>query len=135
MHRFLCCCFFLLASTITAPAQDAPLPPVKATEAMKLPEGFRATVVGAEPQIVKPIGMTLDDRGRLWVIESHSYPHWLTEGKEGTDRILIFDDRKGAAEPCKVVWDRGTNLSGIAVGFGGVWLCATPKLLFLPLAP
>ena len=28
-----------------------------------------------------------------------------------------------------------TNLSGIAVGFGGVWLCSTPNLLYIPLKP
>ena len=81
--------------------------------------------------------MTLDDRGRLWVVESQSYPHWLPEGKTGKDRILIFEDRagKGHFDSCKVFLDNGTNLSGIAVGFGGVWLCATPNLLFIPSNP
>ncbi len=79
--------------------------------------------------------MTLDDRGRLWVVESHSYPNWLPEGKQGRDRVLIFEDKKGTGhfDSCKVFWDKGTNLSGIAVGFGGVWLCATPYLLFIPM--
>jgi putative membrane-bound dehydrogenase-like protein len=101
---------------------------------MTLPDGFRVTLFAGEPDLVKPIAMTFDDRGRLWVIEAHSYPHWITDGREGHDRILIFEDRKGTGhyDKCTVFWDRGTNLSGIAVGFGGVWLCSTPNLVFLP---
>ena len=31
-----------------------------------------------------------------------------------------------------VFWDKGQNLSGINLGFGGVWLCSTPNLIFIP---
>jgi putative membrane-bound dehydrogenase-like protein len=129
----------LLVAIVTslAPAQDPPLSPQRSAERIKLPEGFRSTLFAAEPDVLKPIAMTTDERGRLWVVESHSYPNWLPEGKEGRDRILIFEDKKGTGhfDTCKVFWDKGTNLSGIAVGFGGVWLCATPHLLFVPVRP
>src|SRR5262245_13038101 len=108
----------------TAAAQDAPLPLDRAAENMKLPEGFRARLVAGEPTLVKPIAMNIDDRGRLWVVESHCYPNWIKDGREGTDRVLIFEDKEGKGRyDCTVFWDKGTNLSGIAVGFGGVWLC------------
>lgn len=115
-------------------AEGPPFSPQRSAERIQLPGGFRATLFAGEPDLVKPIAMTTDDRGRLWVVESHSYPHWLSEGKQGRDRILIFEDRKedGHFDSCKVFLDKGTNLSGIAVGFGGVWLCATPHLLFVP---
>ncbi len=29
-------------------------------------------------------------------------------------------------------FDRGVNLSGIELGFGGVWLCSAPNLVFIP---
>ena len=118
-------------------AVDAPTPTDQAAAKMKLPDGFHATLFAGEPDVVKPIAMTTDDRGRLWVVESHSYPHWITDGKDGHDRILIFEDTKGTGhfDSCKVFLDHGTNLSGIAVGFGGVWLCATPNLLFIPVKP
>ncbi len=133
----------ILASLLTlalislASAQETSLSPERSAERIKLPEGFRATLFAAEPDLIKPIAMTSDDRGRLWVIESHSYPNWLPEGKQGRDRILIFEDKKGTGhfDSCKVFWDKGTNLSGLAVGFGGVWLCATPHLLFIPIRP
>jgi putative membrane-bound dehydrogenase-like protein len=124
---------FLILLALTVGAADAPIAPERAAERMKLPEGFRVTLVAGEPQLVKPIAMTTDDRGRLWVVESHSYPNWITDGKPGKDRILIFEDKGQGKYESKVFLDNGTNLSGIALGFGGVWLCASPNLLFIPI--
>jgi putative membrane-bound dehydrogenase-like protein len=122
---------FMLA--LPAQAQDKPLPPTEAPHHMTLPAGFRATLFAGEPDVVQPIAFTFDDRGRLWVVECTSYPKWLPAGP-GKDRVLIFEDRNGDGrfDTCKVFWDKGANLTGIQVGFGGVWLCATPNLLFLP---
>jgi putative membrane-bound dehydrogenase-like protein len=121
---------------VAAAAEDEPLSPDQAVTRMKLPDGFRVTLVASEPQLIKPMAMTTDDRGRLWVVESHSYPHWLTrDDQPGRDRILILEERPDGRWDIKVFWDRGRNLSGIAYGFGGLWLCATPSLLFVPLAP
>ena len=73
-----------------------------------------------------------DARGRLWVIESHSYPHWITDGKKpGKDRVLVYQ-RDGAKWKQTVFLKDGVNLSGIAVGFGGVWLASVPKIVFIP---
>src|SRR3712207_7375738 len=53
---------------------------------MKLPDGFQVNLFAAEPDVVQPIGFTIDDRGRLWVAQSYSYPDWQTDGKlEGED--------------------------------------------------
>ena len=38
------------------------------------PPGFKATLFAAEPDVVQPIAMTIDPRGRLWVVENFSYP-------------------------------------------------------------
>src|SRR5690349_10801951 len=112
----------LLALAAPAIGQDKPSPPERAAREMTVPEGFRVTLVASEPTLTKPIAQTVDDRGRLWVVESHSYPHWQTDGRPGHDRILILDDPGGTGRyDCKVFWDRGSNLSGIALGFGGVW--------------
>ena len=67
--------------------------------------------------------MALDDRGRLWVAEAYSYPRRAPEG-QGKDRILIFEDTDGDGKFDKrTVFIEGLNLvSGIEVGFGGVWV-------------
>jgi putative membrane-bound dehydrogenase-like protein len=114
-------------------AADAPVPAKEAPGRMTLPDGFRATLFAGEPDVVQPIAFTFDDRGRLWVVECLSYPQWTT-AKEGTDRVVIFEDSAGAGhfDRRTVFYDKGVNLSGIAVGFGGVWLCSTPNLIFIP---
>lgn len=101
------------------------------TKQMTLPEGFHATLFANEPDVVQPIAFTFDDRGRMWVVECHSYPEWTTGRK---DRVLILEDTDGdgVADVRKVFWDQGTNLTGIAYGFGGVWLCSVPNLIFVP---
>jgi putative membrane-bound dehydrogenase-like protein len=128
--------FAAVLTTGPLAAQDRPLPPVEAAARMTLPAGFRATLFAGEPDLVQPIAFTFDDRGRLWVVECYSYPNWTKE-REGKDRVLIFEDTKGDGRFDKrtVFWDKGANLSGIQVGFGGVWLCSTPNLIFIPIKP
>src|SRR4051794_10597871 len=114
-------------------AQDRPLSPEDAAKAMTLPRGFEATLFAGEPDVVQPIAMTFDDRGRLWVVECVSYPKWATDGK-GTDRVVILEDTDGDGVHDKrtVFLDNGVNLSGIEYGFGGIWLCSSPNLVFVP---
>ena len=124
----------LCGSVSLLPAADMPLSPADSAAKMTLPTGFRVSLFAAEPDVVQPIAFAIDDRGRLWVIECLSYPQWETGGRAGRDRVVIFEDTDGDGrfDSRKVFWDRGTNLSGIALGFGGVWLCATPNFLFVP---
>ena len=107
-----------------------------AAKAMTVPPGFKVTLAAAEPDIVKPIAFTLDDRGRLWVVESHTYPVRASEG-QGQDRILIFEDTDGDGrlDSRKVFIEHLNLVSGIEIGFGGVWVGAAPYLLFIPIAP
>ncbi len=104
-----------------------------AVEAMTLPEGFRVSLCASEPEVKQPIAMALDDRGRLWVAEAYEYPRRAKEG-EGRDRILIFEDQDGDGKfDQRKVFTEGLNLvSGLEVGFGGVWVGAAPYLLFIP---
>jgi putative membrane-bound dehydrogenase-like protein len=109
------------------------LPADKAAQVMTLPEGFHATAFAAEPDVKQPIAMTLDDRGRVWVAEGYSYPVKAPEG-QGQDRILIFEDTDGDGKfDIRKVFFEGLNLvSGLEVGFGGVWIGQAPHLLFIP---
>jgi putative membrane-bound dehydrogenase-like protein len=111
----------------------AGLAPEDAARAMSAPEGFEVKLLAAEPDVRQPIAMCFDDRGRLWVVECYAYPHKVPAA-EARDRILIFEDTDGdhVLDSRKVFFE-GLNLaSGIAVGFGGVWVGAAPDLLFFP---
>ena len=105
----------------------------KAASAMILPNGFTATAFASEPDVQQPIAMSLDDRGRVWIAEAYEYPLRAPEGK-GRDRILVFEDVDGDGRfDTRKVFAEGLNLiSGLEVGFGGVWVGAAPYLLFIP---
>jgi putative membrane-bound dehydrogenase-like protein len=115
------------------PPLAAGLPPQEAAAAMTAPAGFAVTLLAAEPAVCQPIAMCFDDRGRLWVVECYAYPHKVPAA-EARDRILIFEDTDGDhVLDARKVFVEGLNLaSGIAVGFGGVWVGAAPNLLFFP---
>jgi putative membrane-bound dehydrogenase-like protein len=116
--------------------KHAGLPPDKAARAMTVPEGFTVQLFAGEPDVRQPIAMCLDDRGRLWVAEAYSYPVRRPD-KEAKDRIVIFEDTDGDGKFDKrTVFMEGLNLvSGLEVGFGGVWIGAAPHLLFVPVKP
>jgi putative membrane-bound dehydrogenase-like protein len=82
---------------------------------------------------LQPIAMALDDRGRVWVAEAYEYPI-RAKGDKGRDRILIFEDTDGDGTlDSRKIFAEGLNLvSGMEVGFGGVWVGAAPYLLFIP---
>ncbi|MFZ2278009.1 MAG: PVC-type heme-binding CxxCH protein [Prosthecobacter sp.] len=105
----------------------------KLVAGMKLQDGFQVELIVAEPDVRQPIAFCFDERGRMWVAEAFSYPNRQPEG-QGKDRISIFEDADGDGSfETKKVFCEGLNLvSGIEVGFGGVWVGAAPYLLFIP---
>ncbi len=107
--------------------------PAEALAKMTLTEGFNVSLVAAEPDIKQPIAMTIDSRGRIWVAEAYSYPFRQPEDK-ARDRIVIFEDKDGDGSfETRKVFTEGLNLvSGLEVGFGGVWVGAAPYLMFIP---
>src|SRR5580700_2695157 len=107
-----------------------PLSPAEAIAKMRVPEGFHVELVAAEPDIVNPVAMTFDERGRIWVTESVEYPRH--SAGPGRDRIKILEDTDGDGKVDKVtVFAEGLNIpSGIAVGHGGVWVANAPDILF-----
>lgn len=106
-------------------------PATEAVKAMRLPEGFHVSLVAAEPDVSQPIGMSIDESGRLWVAECRTYPIW---DQRSDDKVLIFADKDGDGrfETLSVFIDGLSNLTGIEVGLGGVWLICSPNLLFIP---
>ncbi len=124
----------ILQHLVKNPAAPEPSSPALANVANTyLPPGFAAHLVAAEPEVRQPIAFTTDARGRLWVAEAFSYPQRQPEG-EGKDRITIFADEDGdGSYETRKVFAEGLNLvSGLEVGFGGVWVGAAPQFLFIP---
>ena len=107
----------------------------KALSRMELPPGFEATVFAAEPHVRQPIGFTIDERGRLWVVENDTYAERPKNfDTELRDRVLIFEDsdNDGTFDKRLVFWEDGIKATSVEVGFGGVYVMAPPRLLFIP---
>jgi glucose/arabinose dehydrogenase len=108
-----------------------PLSPAEAIAKMTVPEGFSVELVASEPDIVNPVAMTIDERGRFWITESFEYPR--REPGPGKDRVKILEDTDADGKADKfTVFMEGLNIpSGIAVGHGGVWIANAPDILFV----
>jgi putative heme-binding domain-containing protein len=123
------------ADDITPWRQDQPPnKPYSTQEAiskMKVPEGFAVELVASEPDIVNPIAMAFDDRGRIWITESVEYPR--KPAGVGRDRVKVLEDTNANGSARKVtVFAEGLNIpTGVAIGYGGVWVLNSPDLLFL----
>ncbi len=115
----------------TQPNGEVPLSPKASLAKISVPNEFRVTLFAGEPDVYQPIAMEFDDRGRLWVVENFSYPDWKSKDQ---DRILIFEDvdNDGEFDKRTVFADKLSNITGIALGYGGVWCCSTPHLIFIP---
>ncbi len=121
----------LSAPVVAADSAPQPLSPADAVKAMKLPVGFTATLVASEPDVVQPISFCIDDRGRLIVAEAMNYGAWQATGK---DRIIILEDTDGdgRAEKRTLFYEGLNYVTGIEVGFGGVYAVSPPNLYFIP---
>ena len=100
---------------------------------MSVPEGFHVQLAAGEPQVHQPVAMAFDHKGRLWVAEAYTYPKRAPEG-QGLDKIIILEDtdHDGVFDSRKQFIEGLNLVSGLEVGFGGVWVGAAPYLMFIP---
>src|SRR5258707_3410747 len=68
--------------------------PEETVAKFKVAPEFEVKLFAGEPQIVNPIAFTIDEKGRIWVVESFDYPK--RAGKNvPRDRIVILEDTDG----------------------------------------
>ncbi|MGD9644534.1 MAG: PVC-type heme-binding CxxCH protein, partial [Pirellulales bacterium] len=112
-----------------------PLSPADSLRHLHLPEGLRAELFAAEPDVVKPIAMAFDHRGRLWVAESLDYPNTLVDNPErtGRDQIKICTDTDGDARADKfTVFAQDLNIpTSLLPVRDGVLVAVAPHIVFL----
>ena len=109
--------------------------PEEALKSFKLPEGYKIELFASEvefPDLKKPVQMTFDAKGRMWVTTMPSYPMYLP-GRPVDDKVLIFEDtdKDGKADKQTVFAD-GLHLpTGIELGDGGAYISAQPNMIFV----
>jgi putative heme-binding domain-containing protein len=67
------------------------LSPADEKKKFHLPPGFEAQLVASEPEIMKPMQLAFDLKGRLWLCTSREYP-FAAAGRPGNDRVMILSD-------------------------------------------
>lgn len=113
---------------------QAPLSPEASIRHTQVPADFELRLFAAEPDLVKPIWMSWDERGRAWVVEAKDYPHGLVaEGQPGKSVIKICEDVDGDGKADKfTVFADGLNLAtSIVFVNGGILVSEARHMLFL----
>ncbi len=98
-----------------------------------LDDRLQLQLVAADPDVVTPTGLAVDDRGRVLVIESHT--HFPPDGYKGPkhDRILLMDDfdpATGKARKISVFFEGTTHTMNLAVYYDGSIYVATRSEVF-----
>jgi uncharacterized protein len=109
------------------------LPPAASMTHIQIPAGFRLQLFASEPDIVKPIAMAWDERGRLWIAETVDYPNDIHPGRPGRDHIKILEDTDGDGRADKfTIFADSLNIpTSIVFSNGGIVVSAMPDFLFL----
>ena len=110
------------------------LTPEQTLQTFKLADGYEATLYASEVDfpIASPVAMAFDNRGRLWIANSPTYPH-LLPGELPRDSIVILEDTNhdGRADKSTVFANDLYLPLGLALGNGGVYVAQQPNVLFL----
>lgn len=117
-----------------APKFQFPLSPEESKKLIQVPPDFRLELFASEPDIINPIAMDWDEKGRLWVIETVDYPNTVREDSGvGDDRIKICEDTDGdgKADKFTVFADQLNIPTSLAFVNGGVVVSQAPNFLFL----
>lgn len=117
-----------------APKYQLPLSPEASEKLIQVPAGFDVQLFASEPDIINPIAMDWDERGRLWVIETVDYPNTVRSDKgEGDDRIKICEDTNGdgKADKFTIFADKLNIPTSFTFANGGIIVSQAPHFLFL----
>jgi glucose/arabinose dehydrogenase/azurin/lysophospholipase L1-like esterase len=97
-------------------------------------DGFKVELFASERDfpIEKPVKITFDPKGRLWVSTMPSYPQYLP-GLPPNDKIVILEDtdKDGKADKHTVFADSLYLPLGFELGHGGVFVTQAPDFVFL----
>ncbi|NBA87344.1 hypothetical protein GVN16_16335 [Emticicia sp. CRIBPO] len=99
-----------------------------------IPSGYEINLFASEQDfpLEKPVNMTFDSKGRLWVALIPSYPHYFP-GQKPNDRIVILEDTNGdgRADKHTVFADKLYLPLSFEFWNGGLLVSAEPNLIFL----
>lgn len=130
--------FFVVASAIISGfvfSLPDPHDPRAALQTMQVPKGFVVQQFAAEPLVKNPTNLEVDERGRVWVTESHNYDVSPAEFDPKGDKVIILEDGNGDGKADKrTVFFEHPGMKapmGLLLGENCVFLAQAPYLLRL----
>jgi glucose/arabinose dehydrogenase len=101
---------------------------------MKVADGMKVNLFADEkqfPELIAPVQMAWDTKGRLWVACWNSYPRWRPKD-EMKDKIIILEDTDGdgKADKCTTFIDKLNCPTGFEFYNGGIVLAQAPGIWF-----
>lgn len=112
---------------------EGPLTAAQALAAFQLEPGLKVELVAAEPDVVDPVAVCFDERGRLYVAENRGYPTGPGEGKAPVGTIALLEDADGnGLFKKKTLFAEGLTFpNGLLPWNGGLFVTCAPDLLYL----
>src|SRR5262249_31563174 len=111
-----------------------PLSPREELATIRVPKGFKVELAACEPQVVDPVALAFDEKGRLFVAEMHGYPNeGVATGKIASGRVVMLEDRDGDGffERSTVVADHLRFPTAVMPYRGGLLVANAPDLIYL----
>ncbi|WP_346317763.1 c-type cytochrome [Chitinophaga sp. YIM B06452] len=113
-------------------AESPVLSPAQALQHFQVENGFTVQLVAAEPDVIVPVAMTFDERGRMWVAEMTGYmPDTVGTGEEAMNgKIVILEDTNGdgAADTRTVFLDSLILPRALCIVGNGLLVAEPPRL-------
>ena len=106
----------------------------EALKHMAVAKGFEVSLFADEsrfPQMVNPVQIQFDTKGRLWAAVWPTYPKWEPLKEMNDALIILTDDNQDGKADRVTEFARVQNPLGFEFWNGGVIVTCTPELLFL----
>ncbi|MCE9531346.1 MAG: hypothetical protein K8T89_09540 [Planctomycetes bacterium] len=128
--------FCLLADRAQSQETKSPgaLSPREELATFRTLKGFKVELVASEPDVVDPVAMCFDERGRMFVCEMVGYPNGGVakgEEKRGRVRMLTDADGDGVYEKSVIFADGLRFPTGALPWKGGLIVTVAPDIIFL----
>lgn len=121
--------FLLMALVCGCQSSGPPYSPEAALETFQLEPGFRIELFAAEPEIVDPLDMDIDEYGRIYVVENPAYPLEV-DRKLGRVKLLQDTDGDGRPDRTTVFADHLTLPTGVMRWKKGILVTDAPDVWY-----
>lgn len=111
----------------------SPVEPQESLQHLIVERGLKVELAACEPQIIDPVAVRFDERGRMWVVEMRDYPVGPSPGQPPISRISVLEDRDGDGrfESATVFADNLLFATGVQPWRGGVFVTMAGEVAYM----